>query len=167
MKATLLNTFGEIRISGAKIKYHNFAGVETDMNNEGSRNFEIEIPDEDVAELLKEWGYYVKYPEPKDITANNVIIPRLKIQVKYRYRDGRPSKTPPTIHYIELGPDGNAEVDEVMTEEDLGKLDDADIQYCDLDIRRWEYSPGRYSAYAKKVYVIGEADYYAQKYGRK
>lgn len=120
----MTDTRGVITIEDARIFWLNFEGRATEYNDDGVRNFHVELP-EDLARTLEEDGWNVKWPKPKDEDAGRG--PHLKVAVRYgKFR-------PPEVYTI------TSRGRTLMDEETVGVLDWADIRSVDLQIRpsRW------------------------------
>ena len=86
----------------------------------------------------------------------------MKVKVAYRKRDGEKVKRPPHIIKAIGGPDYRIALDE----ESVGDLDSEYIENLDhVDIRGWEYEPGKISAYLVNMYVTVEDDPFEREYG--
>ena len=142
---------GILQIDDARIIYRNFSGVGSKFNREGDRNFAVYIPDEDIAEELKERGWNVKIKPPREDGDD----PFMFLPVKIKFNDRGPSvylvtrnkKTP-------------------LNENTVSCLDDIDILSVDLDIRPyyWEVNDktGR-TAYLQSIWVTQEVDRFASR----
>lgn len=117
-------------LDGRDIIFKNFTGRESDFNALGSRNFNLIIRDEELAQQLSEEGFNVKIRPPRE--EGDDAIYHLKISVRYRKRDGSLVKFPPRItidngrNSVELGEDGCSDLDNLM------------INECDIEFRAWE-----------------------------
>ena len=56
----------QLVIEDAKVLFHNYAGLQTDFNKAGNRNFDVILPDNDMAIAMGEKGWNVKIRRPKD-----------------------------------------------------------------------------------------------------
>lgn len=87
MEMTVINerTIMFESVTRGDIPFHNFAGKERDYNEEGKRNFNISLSEEQ-AEALKNLGIYV--PDPGQKEDGSFWDPMVKINIKYnRYED--------------------------------------------------------------------------------
>lgn len=138
-----------LQINGAKICFRNFEGRKEEFNNEGDRNFAIIIPDEEIAELLKNdlnelgvgWNVKIKAPRVEG------EMPFMYLPVKVGYSD----KSQPDAYMIV----GDKKVE--LSEFDIKTLDNIDIAYCDLDIRPYDSESrfGRHrTAYLQGIWAV-------------
>ena len=115
-----------IVVRGAKIRYRNFSGRETQYNRAGDRNFSWVIEDEDLAQKLIDDGWNVKIKKPsRDPQAKPFYV--LPVAVSYKCYA-------PTIILK------NAIGERVLDEETIGILDTSEIKKIKLEIRprTWE-----------------------------
>lgn len=143
---------GILQIDDARIIYRNFRGAADKFNREGDRNFAVVIPDEEMAEALKNEGWNVKIKPPRDVDDT----PFMYLPVKVKFNDRGPTA------YLKTGRAMNK-----LDEESIGCLDDVDIISVDMDIRPydWEVSgkTGR-TAYLQSIHVTQEVDRFAARY---
>lgn len=143
---------GILQIDDARIIYRNFRGAADKFNREGDRNFAVVIPDEEMAEALKNEGWNVKIKPPRDVDDT----PFMYLPVKVKFNDRGPTA------YLKTG-----KVMNKLDEESIGCLDDIDIISVDMDIRPydWEVSgkTGR-TAYLQSIHVTQEVDRFAARY---
>ena len=133
-------THNNITIEGARIKYRNFAGKEKQFNPVGRRNFCL-ILDDETAEVLAKDGWNVKPDEYDGHT--------LQVAVEYK-------NYPPKIVQIS----GNNQT--ILTEKQVGLLDDAEILNIDLIVRPYNYNvngKAGVKAYCKTMYVTIQEDF--------
>lgn len=141
-------------IDDAQLIYRNFRGEARMYNNEGDRNFNLVLTEEQ-AEELGAAGFRVKVRPAND----NFDEPRRTIVVKvgYKFR-------PPKIMVIS----GHNRYE--LCEETVGELDYADIEHVDLTIRPsyWRRPDGTsgVTAYLNSMYVTLTEDPYAEKYAQ-
>jgi hypothetical protein len=144
---------GILQIDDARIIYRNFAGVATQFNREGDRNFSIVIPDQGLADELIAQGWNVKIKSPRDEDDE----PFMHLPVKIKFNERGP------IAYLKSGNRTPVKLDE----ETIGILDNVDILGVDLDIRpyNWEVNgkTGR-TAYLQAIHVTQEVDRFADRY---
>lgn len=118
-----------VQIDDARITYRNFEGRGDKFNREGDRNFSIIIPNEDIAEALKNdenehgAGWNVKIKPPREDGEEPFM--HLKVKVKFNNRG-------PNVYLYS----GKNRVE--LTEETIGCLDDVYIDHVDLDIRPYD-----------------------------
>lgn len=144
---------GILQIDDARICFRNFRGEGSMYNDEGDRNFSLVIPDEEIAEALKNdknefgVGWNVKIRAPKE--EGEAPFMHLPVKVKYTERSG------PKVFLIS----GNNRVR--LNEETIGMLDHIDIKSVDMDIRPYDgegrFGPFR-AAYLQSIYVTQEVD---------
>lgn len=146
-----------VTFEGVRIIFRNFSGVPGKFNEAGDRNFNV-VLDEDVAKAMEKDGWNVKWKAPKD--DEDPPPPILKVNVKYRDREGKPVR-PPRIMLITSH--GKTLLEESM----LPILDWADIVNVDMTINPYNYSAlGRtgISAYLRSIYVTIRDDPLEDKY---
>lgn len=143
---------GILQIDDARIVYRNFSGMATQFNREGDRNFSLVIPDEDLANRLKEDGWNVKIKAPRE----EGDTPFMHLPVKVKFNDRGPN-----VYLITNG------VRNKLDEETVGILDNVDILSVDLDIRPYDWDvqgkTGR-TAYLQSIAVVQEVDRLAARY---
>ena len=142
---------GILQIDDASIIYRNFSGVGSKFNREGDRNFAVYIPDEDIAEELKERGWNVKIKPPREDGDD----PFMFLPVKIKFNDRGPS-----VYLVT----GNKKTP--LNENTVSCLDDIDILSVDLDIRPYDWEvndkTGR-TAYLQSIWVTQEVDRFASR----
>ena len=142
---------GILQIDDARIIYRNFSGVGSKFNREGDRNFAVYIPDEDMAEELKERGWNVKIKPPREDGDD----PFMFLPVKIKFNDRGPS-----VYLVT----GNKKTP--LNENTVSCLDDIDILSVDLDIRPYDWDvngkTGR-TAYLQSIWVTQEVDRFASR----
>ena len=112
-----------LQIDDARICFRNFRGEGSMYNNEGNRNFSVVIPDEEIAEALRNdeneygvgWNVKIKAPQEEE----QKPFMHLKVNVKYTDRSA------PNVYLIS----GKNKVE--LNDETIGMLDD-------IDIKAWE-----------------------------
>ncbi len=142
---------GILQIDDACIIYRNFSGVGSKFNREGDRNFAVYIPDEDMAEELKERGWNVKIKPPREDGDD----PFMFLPVKIKFNDRGPA-----VYLVT----GNKKTP--LNENTVSCLDDIDILSVDLDIRPYDWDvngkTGR-TAYLQSIWVTQEVDRFASR----
>ena len=142
---------GILQIDDARIIYRNFSGVGSKFNREGDRNFAVYIPDEDMANELKERGWNVKIKPPREDGDD----PFMFLPVKIKFNDRGPS-----VYLVT----GNKKTP--LNENTVSCLDDIDILSVDLDIRPYDWDvngkTGR-TAYLQSIWVTQEVDRFASR----
>jgi len=149
-------TNGALTVEDAHLRYKNFSGVGGDYNSEGKRNFNLVIDDPEFAQQLNEEGWHVRFKEPRD--PQDVGMYLLKVNVNYEAR-----KQPEIWMHDELG----RMTPRLLSEEDVGQLDTADIVSCDIQIRPWKWVRGNdsgISAYLEYMHVFYKEDPFKYKY---
>ncbi len=135
-----MSTYNNITIEGAKIKYRNFAGRERGLNPSGRRNFCV-VFDEETADVLRGDGWNIRMDKYGDEV--------MQVAVEYK-------NFPPRIVQIS----GNNKT--VLTEKQVGLLDDAEIINVDLIIRPYNYNVNGKSGvkgYLKTAYITIQDDF--------
>lgn len=120
MEMTIINerTIKFDSVTRADIPFHNFAGKATDYNDEGNRNFNLSLSDEQ-ANALKTMGIGV--PEPKIKEDGTFWDPMVKINIKYNHYPDRMNPTniitsgPSITRYFAGG--GSVEINENTVKE--------------------------------------------------
>ena len=142
---------GILQIDDARIIYRNFSGVGSKFNREGDRNFAVYIPDEDMANELKERGWNVKIKPPREDGDD----PFMFLPVKIKFNDRGPS-----VYLVT----GNKKTP--LNENTVSCLDDIDILSVDLDIRPYDWEvnnkTGR-TAYLQSIWITQEVDRFASR----
>lgn len=144
---------GVLQIDDARIIWRNFKGAGSMFNNEGDRNFSLVIPNEELAEELKNdknkfgAGWNVKTREPRE--EGEAPLYHLPVKVKYTER------STPRVFLI------SGDFREELTENTIGILDDISIAHIDLDIRPYDgegrFGPHR-TAYLQGMWVVQDVD---------
>ena len=138
-------------IENARIRFKNFSGKAGKFNAEGNRNFCV-LLEEQLAEMLKEEGYNIKYLNPID----EEEPPQAYIQVSVRF-----ANVPPKIVLI------SSRGQTVLTEETVSALDYADLSKVDVVLRpyNWEVrGETGVKAYLKTMYATLNEDPLELKY---
>jgi hypothetical protein len=145
---------GIVQIDGARICFRNFKGEASMYNANGERTFSLIIPDEEVAEALRNdknemgAGWNVKIKAPREEGEEPFM--HLPIKVKYTER------SKPRV-YLQSGKNRVE-----LTEETIGLLDDISISSVDLDIRPYD-SESRFgahrTAYLQSMLVTQNMDF--------
>ena len=134
-----------ITIKDVRMIFCNFKGERRKFNEEGNRNFNLDLTPAQ-AEMLQEHGLNVRVRPPRgDDEEPQYLLP---VKVSYRYRE-------PKVVLISGGQPTK------LTEDDIGVIDDAAadrmIEHVDLSIRTspWSMDDGRegVSAYLNSLYV--------------
>lgn len=137
---------GILQIDNARICFRNFAGEAGKYNREGDRNFALVIPNQELADALIDEGWNVKINEPREEGGDPFMY--LNVKVKFNGRG-------PHV-YVQSGNNMNR-----IDEEDVGMIDDLDIESVDLDIRPYDWEvngkTGR-TAYLQSIKVVQNID---------
>ena len=143
------NNLKNVLINGAHIWARNFTGREDlPYNPAGRRNFCVSL-DPDLARDLREEGWNVKFPDP-----DSDRLPYLSVNVSYE-------NYPPQIFKV------TSHGKTLLDEDNVGTLDDDEIENVDLIIRPYQWDVGGRSgvkAYVKKMYVTIVEDELDAKY---
>lgn len=146
-----------IILEDAHIRFRNFRGEVTKTNKNGYRKFTVDIPD-DLAPVLLEDGWNVKFLPPRENDPDGYSQPILDVKVNFACR------FPPTV--IMITPRGKMRLDE----ETIGQLDRTRILQADVHInpRYYDEAPNRpnggISAYLRELYVTVEEERLESKY---
>lgn len=138
-------------IENAKIGFRNFSGKEGRYNPAGRRNFCVFL-EEDLAAVLAEDGWNVKYLTPKE--EGDSQVPYIQVAVNF-------SNIPPKIVLIT----GSGKT--ILDEDSIDILDWAEIETVDLIIRpyAWEMRGSKgIKGYIKSMYVTIVEDEFEKKY---
>lgn len=141
-----------VNIENARIFWKNFSGKESRYNREGDRNFEVEIPDEQVAQEMAADGWNVKIRPPRE--EGDPPSYHMPVAVSYRHY-------PPSIYKI------TSRRKVLLDEETVGSLDRDEIINVDLVLRgsSWEVNgTSGIKAYVRDMYVTIEENMFAEKY---
>ena len=131
--------------------YRNFAGEKTQFNPAGKRTFVV-LLDEQNGRLLEEQGWHIRWREPRDEQDDPTAL--LTVEVKF-------GDYPPKIVLISGG------THTTLDETNIGILDTAEIDRCDLIIRpyNWEVNGNSGTkAYVKTMYVTLQDDDFGGRY---
>lgn len=143
---------GVLQIEDARIIWRNFEGRGDKFNREGDRNFALVIPDEEIAEALRNEGWNVKIKAPRDPDDS----PFMYLNVKVKFNDRGPRC------FLESGGKSTE-----LTEDTIDVLDEIDILSVDMDVRPYDYevngSTGR-AAYLQGIWVTQKLDRFAERY---
>jgi len=140
---------GNILIKDGRLLFRNFTGMKGEYNAQGERNFCI-ILEPSIARRLQSEGWNVRSLPPRE--EGDEEIPYMKVNVKYKNRQGNPVRQPPEIEQISSR--GRTYLDE----ESVNGLDTAEIEKVNLRIRPYSWdrdSNGRekIAAYLVNMYV--------------
>lgn len=148
-----------LQIDDARICFRNFKGEGSMYNADGARNFSLVIPDEEIADALRNdvnefgVGWNVKIRAPRDEGEQ----PFMHLPVKVKYTE----RSKPRVYLIS----GRNRVE--LKEDTIGMLDDIEIRSVDLDIRPYDgegrFGPHR-TAYLQSIFVTQEIDRLAARF---
>lgn len=158
-----------VTIENAQLIFKNFTGREGTYNEEGVRSVGCILPDE-IAEVMKEDGWNVKYLKPRE--EGDLPKPWVQIAVSYRNRFGQPTRPPRVVLIAKRMNHATGEFEQVRTaiDEDLVQmLDFADMANVDLIINPSMWGPNSrgetgVKAYLKSIYVTIRMDALEEKY---
>jgi hypothetical protein len=133
-----------------RILWPNFSGSKTPYNSEGDRNFNIHLTKKEADDLGAE-GWNVKCKLPREDDEDQIERCVLKCKVGYKVN-------PPRVKMI--GDKSRNET--LLTQENIGLLDDADIATVDLSFVPYFYTmfegtpqeTDGVAAYLKTMYVV-------------
>ncbi len=135
-----------LQIDDARIIFRNFSGAASKYNRAGDRNFAVIIPNDKQVNDLEERGWNVKVKPPREDGEE----PFRYLPVKVKFNDRGPAV------YLQSGSRRRR-----LDEEDVGIIDNIDIESVDLDIRPYNWTvdgeSGR-SAYLSAICVIQRTD---------
>lgn len=150
---------GTIDIEGARIKFKNFEGRESQFNQRGSRNFCVVLDSEFADQLMADGWTGIRTLKPKD--ENDV--PEKIMQVRVNFEGFKPARI------FMITSRGETELDEST----VALLDELEVETCDMIISPYNWDmPARgnipaqngVSAYLRKMYVIIKEDFLDLKY---
>ena len=142
---------GNLTIEDAKVVFRNFSGEEQKYNRAGDRNFCV-LLDPDLASVLKNDGWAVKFLKPRDEEES----PQAYLQVKVSF-----DNIPPRVVLVTSRNKKN------LSEEDVGLLDWAELDHVDLIIRPYNWNVNGKTgikAYLKTGYFTIAEDEFAARY---
>lgn len=140
-----------LTIEDAKIVFRNFSGEEGKYNRAGDRNFCV-LLDPDIASVLKNDGWTIRYLKPRDEDE----APQAYMQVKVSF-----GNIPPRVVLV------TSRNKKELNEDDIGLLDWAELAHVDLIIRpyNWEVNGKKgVKAYLKTGYFTIVEDEFAARY---
>ena len=143
---------GILQIDDCRITHKNFSGKKSEYNREGDMNFSVVIPDEEIAEELRNDGWNVKIKPPYDADSDPFMY--LPVKVKFNGRG-------PHI-YVKTGNSMNK-----LDENEVHRIDKISIQRVDVDIRPYDWTANGKSgrtAYLQNLLVYQDIDRFAQRY---
>lgn len=148
MELTIVPKRDLLQIDDARICFRNFKGVGSMYNADGDRNFSLIIPNEEVADILRNnvneygAGWNVKIRAPREEGEEPFM--HMKVKVSYSER------SQPNVYLVSRGNQVK------LTKKTIGMLDDIRIASVDLDIRPYDgesrFGPHR-TAYLQSMRV--------------
>ena len=144
----------QLVIDDAKLLFHNFSGAKTDFNALGNRNFDVILPDNEMAIAMGQKGWNVKIRRPRDPEDDPYYTLNVKINMASRW--------PPKI--VEAGKRQQIVYDESM----LNKLDNLPMEDIGIVINGSEWENERYGkgvkAYLDQFYFRARPSIFGNKY---
>lgn len=141
-------------LENARLMFRNFSGKEGQYNREGDRNFAVAL-DQDVAELMIQDRWNVKFLKPRDEGDE----PQAYVQVSVNFRGPRPPKV--VIIYK------SRNVRTTLTEDEVSILDWAEFDNVDLILSPYEWAVNGKTgvkAYLQSIYLTIREDELEVKY---
>lgn len=158
--------YGKVELTNVRLVFRNFRGIGGEYNDEGNRNFNIVIPDQETADILMNdcsadgagWAVRIKPPRNED----DDPFMHLPVKINYRYYDnGEPDIRNPKV-YVEA----NGRVEEFF-EDEIGRLDFINIAEANVIISpsdRIVRGQAYRTAYLDSIWVRQIVDKYAARY---
>jgi hypothetical protein len=140
-----------LEVGDAKIRFRNFAGREGQFNPAGKRNFVIFL-DQETAKDLQEDGWNIRLLRSRDPEEE----PQAYLPVDVEFKN-----FPPEIWLI------TSRGKNLLGEDVVGTLDQAEIEIADLVIRPYNWEVGEkkgIKAYLKKAFITIVEDSFTAKY---
>lgn len=75
----------QLVIDDAKLRFHNFAGEQTEFNVKGNRNIDIILPDNEIAVEMGQKGWNVKIRKPRDPEEDPYYTLNVKINLDSKW----------------------------------------------------------------------------------
>lgn len=146
-----------LNLENAQVGFRNFEGREGMYNKEGDRSFAVFLDDHELAQELSDEGWNVKFPKEREGLAPEDDNRNPYIQVSVGF-DFYPAK----VYLI------SNEVPTMISGEEVGMLDWAELQNVDLVLRpyKWEVNGNSgIKAYLKAGYFTIVTNEFDEKYG--
>lgn len=143
-----------VKFEDVQIIWRNFEGREGPINRKGDRNFNIIMPDKDIADQMFADGWNIKYKDPREEGDEGIIT--LAVAVSYKSRPPRVVMVMPNGKQVNLN------------EENIEILDHANIEKCDVIVNPYAWSvQGKdgVKAYLKTLIVVIAEDDLEAKWG--
>lgn len=142
-----------VTIENAKLIFLNFSGRGGPYNDPGDRNFAIELPEDEAAELANR-GWNVKQQKPREDAEGEEGRLYLPVSVKY-------NKKPPRV--VMISSTGR----QALTEDTIDVVDQVEIEQADVVLNPfpWEVNGKKgIKAYLKTMFVTIAEDDLERKY---
>lgn len=144
----------QLVIDNAKLKFHNFAGAQTEFNVKGNRNIDVILPDSNMAVEMSRKGWNVKIRQPRGNEEEPYYTLNIKINMD--------SKWPPKIFQV------NRKRQIQYDAEMLNGLDDMNITDIGLVINGSAWENERFGkgikAYLDQMYFRLAPNVFGSKY---
>lgn len=129
-----------VTLKDVKIMFRNLAGLQTQFNAAGERNFSVLLDEATAKDLLERRWRVKKLKDQDDGTPGDYHI-----KVKANYKTGRPPRV------ILITSKGRTE----LGADEIGMIDVADVESVDLVLNGWysDMNGGGFSAYLKTMVV--------------
>ena len=144
----------QLVIEDAVLRFHNFAGAQTDYNMKGNRNIDVILPDNEMAVAMGEKGWNVKIRKPQDPEDEPYYTLNVKINMESRW--------PPKI--VQVVKSRHIQYDADM----LAQLDDIAMTDIGIVINGSEWENERFGhgikAYLDQMYFRLKPSVFGNKY---
>ena len=143
----------QLVIDDAILRFHNFAGAQTEFNAKGNRNIDVILPDKEMAEMMGEKGWNVKIRKPRNEDEDPYYTLNIKINMESRW--------PPKIFQVNRS--NQVQYDAEMVD----GMDDINMQDIGLVINgsEWESQFGHgIKAYLDQMYFRIKPGVFGHKY---
>lgn len=144
----------QLVIEDAVLRFHNFAGAQTDFNMKGNRNFDVILPDKEMALAMGEKGWNIKIRKPIDPDDDPYYTLNVKINMDSRW--------PPKI--IQVNRNQHIQYDAAM----LNGLDDVAMDDIGVVINGSEWENDRFGhgikAYLDQMFFRVKPSVFGHKY---
>lgn len=144
----------QLVIEDAVLRFHNFAGAQTDFNMKGNRNIDVILPNNEMAVAMGEKGWNVKIRRPVDPEDDPYYTLNVKINMDSRW--------PPKI--VQVNKNQHIQYDAEM----LNGLDDVAMDDIGIVINGSEWENERFGhgikAYLDQLYFRVKPSVFGHKY---
>ena len=144
----------QLVIDDAVLRFHNFAGAQTEYNARGNRNIDVVLPDKDMAVAMGEKGWNVKIRKPRNEDEDPYYTLNVKINMESRW--------PPKIFQV------NRSQQVQYDAEMVDGLDDVNMQDIGIVINGSEWENDRFGhgikAYLDQMYFRVKPGVFGHKY---